>query len=104
MTGTTGWTCLGGDPAHQVERERVETLREGGGATSIFIERCRRCSCLYHHVEYEISDWGPTGDYSDVTYIWTPIEPDELAAARADTNYVPRSAASYRYDTGWKAM
>ena len=104
MTGTTGWTCLGGGPAHIVEREWVETIRDGGGATSVFIERCRRCFCLYRHSESEICDWGPTGDYSDITYIWTPIDPDELEAARADWNYLPRATASYRYDTGWRAV
>jgi hypothetical protein len=104
MTGTTGWTCLGSGPAHVVEREPVETIRSGGGSTSVFIERCRRCACLYRHVEIEVSDWGPSGDYSDITYIWTPIAAAELEAARADWNYSPRSTASYRYDTGWKAV
>ncbi len=102
ISGTTGWTCLGEGEAHAVEREWLETLTEGGSTTRT-VERCRRCSCLYLHVHYEISDWGPSGDYSDETYSWVPLAPDELDAARADFNYAPRAATCYRYDTGWKA-
>lgn len=102
-SATTGWTCLGDGPEHAVERERLETLKTGG-STTLAIERCRRCSCLYLHSHYEISDWGPTGDYSDETFIWTPLAPDELDSARADFDYAPRAATCYRFDTGWKAM
>ena len=102
IKGTTGWTCLGGGPAHAVERQWLETLKTGG-STTLAIEQCRRCSCLYLFTHIEISDWGPSGDYSDETYIWTPIAADEIDAARADFNYAPRAATSCRYDTGWKA-
>ncbi len=101
MTGLREWDCVGAGPAHAVDLEAVET-RYRSASSQLAIHRCRTCGQLYRHSMKEISDWSNDNDYSDVTNIWTAIEPDELEAIRQDANYQPRAGEAYRHETGWR--
>ena len=97
---TDHWDCAGGP--HIVELEHVESL-PNRGRDSIAIERCRTCGTLYHHLSFEVSDWGPNGDYYSQTRIWRALRPAELQRLRAEPAWRPDSEPAHRWDSGWRA-
>jgi len=96
------WDCFGPGSRHRANLDRLEQTRRGG-STQMYLCRCRTCGQDYGHQHSELSDWSTlTGsDFTDVTETWTPLDPDELVAYRADPNYKPRHGAHHRHDTGW---
>ena len=97
-----GWICPGGAAPHAAELEQVERL-PNHGRDAMAIERCRGCGTLFLHRAFEVSDWGPNGDYYSETRIWTPLGPDEVEILRADRRYRPRAEAAHRRDSPWRA-
>ena len=86
-----------------MDLERLELLADHGGST-FGLERCRRCDCLYRSRQYDLNDWGDSGDYCDTTHIWVPVAPVELDKVRADTNYAPQAPVAHRHDSGWRSQ
>ena len=101
MIGPTGWTCLGTGAEHDADIEEIERTLDTP-RTKIAIHRCRTCGQLYRWTRFEVNDWSAGGDYSDETYIWRPLEPDEVEAVRQSANYSPRSDRFHRWDSGWR--
>ena len=95
-----GWTCHGG--SHPVALEHVESLPDRG-RSSIALERCRTCGTLYHHLTFEVSDWGPSGDYYDETHIWRVLAVADLERLRADPAWEPDAEPAHRWDSGWRS-
>jgi len=101
MTDARGWTCFGEGASHTADVAEVEELYDRGG-TRKAVHRCRTCGQLYLFMSYEINDWSGGNDYSSETSIWHVLAADEVAAARADINYVTRSEAHHRIEQPWR--
>ena len=99
--GPQDWRCFGPPPAHSADLEYVATCYRSP-SMDIEIQRCRACGRFYHFFRHELADWSAGRDYYDETTIWTPLDADEVEAARQDSNYRPRSDKSHRHDTGWR--
>ena len=101
MPGLNEWSCVGTGPAHPADLENVATPHRSASSETA-IERCRTCGQLYLHSTKEISDWSADNDYSQVTDIWTAIDPDEAESISRDSNYRPRGGETHRHETGWR--
>lgn len=96
------WICPGGERPHPVELEVAMPLPDFG-SNSVSVECCRSCGALYHHLWFEVSDWGENGDYYSETHRWTPLAAEEVARLRANPRYQPRAEAVHRRDSPWRA-
>jgi hypothetical protein len=102
VSGYDDWTCRGGDQPHRADLELSEALPDYG-STSVTIERCRACGTLYRHHRFEVSDWGPNGDYYSQTHGWTVLAADEVDALRTNPAYEPKAEPAHRWDGGWRS-
>ncbi len=99
MTSET-FSCAGPGPAHIAAPDRGEVLTPPF-RSEISIRSCTVCGQLYQYNAFEVNDWGPGGDSTNYTIIWTPLDPDEARLLRADLSYVPRAPMLNRTDSGW---
>ena len=102
MSANDDWICQGGGRPHPAELELTEALPDDG-STSVAIERCLACGTFYRHHWFEVSDWGPNGDYYSQTDAWTVLAADEVEALRANPRFEPRAEPAHRRDSGWRS-
>lgn len=96
------WTCPGVGRPHPVSLVHAEHLHSPLD-DEIDIHRCRICGRAYLCEQSEMNDWGSGGgDYCNVTRIWIPLEEGEVRAARVDSRFKPRSAVTFRNESGWR--
>ena len=96
----TEWTCFGPGARHAAQPRWSESCGRHG-SSEIEIHRCARCGQLYHYRTWEVSDWSGSGDYGDVTRIWTAIDADAADHIRSDVTFIP-SGQSHRDESGWR--